>query len=1040
MRVPAVRRSIRIVLTVLCCLALTPMPALGLFGGSVPAPDARDREPLTSPGRGETLGAPVDSPEFVPGQLLVRFKPGTASVAKNLAHAAAGALDRTPVKALTGIELVEIPEGASVESAVRTYAADPSVLVAQPNYVYRISQVPDDPDMDLTWGLNYLGQYGPVDSDIDAPEAWDIETGNRSVVVAVVDTGVDYNHPDLHANIWTNPDEIPLNGKDDDGNGWFDDHYGIDSSASDPIGWDSDPFDDNAHGTHVAGTIGAVANNGIGVAGVNWDVSIMPLKCFDPAGTSTTMNEIVCIDYARAKHADVINASWGGGSYDPLLEATIANFPGLFVAAAGNDRVDMDATGEYHFPAAYELPNIVSVMATDYLNRVADFDDWGTNWGADSVDLGAPGVDTYSTVPTWLFRDIQGTPMATGFLIEGEFNAWSVNTSTSVIPGAQKPWEWYCEDYFSPFACAAHVGYQDGEEAWMWRYVDLTNKPGCVPPMLDFRTKYDLGPGDSLDVMVSRDGTDWWRAHSLTGSSGPVWGNVILEFEECAYDSGIYIAFVLKADDEIDSDAGYFGAMIDDVYVDYGEAEPWVLASGTSMAAPHVSGTAALMLARSPGLSPLEAGQIILDTVEPIDALEGKTVTGGRLNAADALAATASDATGAGPWTWDDAVDYTDSALIRVQAYDPSGVESVSWSVDGGPWTTTEGDLALAGCDVLGLHTLSYYATDLLGNVSEVASTPFKVRRGGVAEYVGVAGINRYETAVEASKRGFPEGAEAVVIATGSNWPDALGGAALAGVLDAPILLTEPNRLTPFTAQEVARLGALKAYVLGGTGAVSNTVYSALCDILGDANVKRVAGTDRYGTAAKIADEVIALQGDGFDGTAFMATGANYPDALGASAVAAGMQWPLVLVAPGEMPSLPAGVTDAVVLGGTAAVSPLVENELISQLGAEHVTRKAGADRYVTAAEVAAFGVQRGLHFDGVGVATGQQFPDALTGGAMLAQFDAVMLLTPSGSLASSAGWQLSVNKEWTDTVHFIGGSGALSDTVRTEVKRIVDE
>lgn len=365
------------------------------------------------------------------------------------------------------------------------------------------------------------------------------------------------------------------------------------------------------------------------------------------------------------------------------------------------------------------------------------------------------------------------------------------------------------------------------------------------------------------------------------------------------------------------------------------------------------------------------------------------------------------------------------------------------------------GDYTIAGLKA-GTYTLQFidwsgdYAPTFLGGAGYPSGAQtFQVGAGAVVTgknqtmtagvgYVPVAGLNRYETAVEASKRAFPSGADTVIIATGANWPDALGGAALAGSVNGPLLLTDPAALPATVEAEVTRLGATSAYILGGTGAVSPAVETKLTGMLGSGNVTRLAGTDRFGTAKAVADKVIALRGGAFDGTAFVATGANFPDALGASPIAAAKGWPILLAPASEAPYVPASVNNAVILGGTGAVSAAVEASLKTALGDTNVSRQGGTDRYATAALVAEFGNNSGLVWDGVGIATGAAFPDALSGGAMLGSLDTVMLLTPTAALAPSAQTALADAKAEIGTVHFIGGTGAVSDAVRTSVAQVL--
>ena len=267
-------------------------------------------------------------------------------------------------------------------------AANPHVRYFEPNQnLWTIDAVPNDSRLGDLWGMNNTGQTGGGnDSDIDAPEAWDLTTGSASVVVGIIDTGVDYNHPDLAANIWTNPGEIAANGVDDDGNGFVDDIHGYDF-----VNNDGDPIDDDEHGTHVAGTIGGVGNNGSGVVGVNWTSSIMGLKFLDAGGSGSTANAIRAVNYATLMRQQygvnvrVTNNSWGGGGFSQALRDAInagANAGILFVAAAGNDESNNDTTPSY--PASYDIPSILSVAATDHGDVLARFSNYGATIGGHS--------------------------------------------------------------------------------------------------------------------------------------------------------------------------------------------------------------------------------------------------------------------------------------------------------------------------------------------------------------------------------------------------------------------------------------------------------------------------------------------------------------------------------------------------------------------------------------------------------------------------------------------------------------------------------
>jgi hypothetical protein len=269
----------------------------------------------------------------------------------------------------------------------------PGVAYVQPDYQVSATYVPDDTQFG---SQNDLGV-------IQATAAWDVATGTGTTIVAVIDTGVDYNHPDLAANIWTNPGEVPGNGVDDNQDGYVDDVHGFDF-----VNYDGDPMDDHSHGTHVAGTIGAVGNNGLGIAGVTWNVQIMALKFLNSSGSGSTSNAISALNYAVSHGAKISNNSWGGGGYNQALYDAInsARARGhIYVAAAGNNASSNDSTPFY--PASYDLSNVISVAATDNNDNLASFSNYGL-----SVSLAAPGVGILSTMPGGGYGYKNGTSMA----------------------------------------------------------------------------------------------------------------------------------------------------------------------------------------------------------------------------------------------------------------------------------------------------------------------------------------------------------------------------------------------------------------------------------------------------------------------------------------------------------------------------------------------------------------------------------------------------------------------------------------------------
>lgn len=351
-------------------------------------------------------------PKYKPGELLVRFRVGAASAEVQAAHARVQAQVARSYHLVPNLQLVRLPEGTNLLRAARRYRKDKSVLYAEPNYQVHTLTEPNDPQYTngTQWDMNNAGQNGgTVDADIDAPEAWGITTGDSSVVIGAIDTGVDYNHPDLTGNMHRLESDC-ADGIDNDGNGHKDDCFGINA-----ITGSSDPFDDRDHGTHVSGTIGAKGNNNLGVAGVNWNVGLVACKFLNSFGFGFISDAVTCLEYFKdlkdnhGLNLVATNNSWGGGGFSQALSDAINAHRQsgiLFIAAAGNAASDNDGGG--FFPADYFLPNVVSVAATDRNDNLADF----SNFGKHTVHLGAPGVDILSTTPNDTYQTFSGTSMA----------------------------------------------------------------------------------------------------------------------------------------------------------------------------------------------------------------------------------------------------------------------------------------------------------------------------------------------------------------------------------------------------------------------------------------------------------------------------------------------------------------------------------------------------------------------------------------------------------------------------------------------------
>lgn len=374
---------------------------------------------------------------YAPDAVIVKFRPSANASKKARARGLVNAVSNRQFKIVKGLEKLKLKKGQSVNQAIKRLQKLPFVEYAEPDFL--VQKATNDEYFNLLYAIENTGQTvagasGTPDADMDVVEAWNIQTGDPNLLIAVIDEGVQWDHPDLANNMWRNPGEVAGNGIDDDGNGFVDDVYGYDFYSN-----DGDPMDEGGHGTHVAGTICAEANNGIGIAGVVQQCKIMALRFLGPQGGSTS-DGIASIDYAVQMGAKISNNSWGGGGFSQALYDSIAaarDADHIFLAAAGNggsDGIGDNNDGLPHYPSNYNLPNVISVAATDNNDAIASF----SNFGATSVDIGAPGVDIASTYPPSLVQNpdvpyayLSGTSMATPnvtgvvALIRSEFPDWN---------------------------------------------------------------------------------------------------------------------------------------------------------------------------------------------------------------------------------------------------------------------------------------------------------------------------------------------------------------------------------------------------------------------------------------------------------------------------------------------------------------------------------------------------------------------------------------------------------------------------------------
>jgi len=585
---------------------------------------------------------------YVPGEMIVKFRDEASSSGIQSLNLVAGAKELRALSVNAGVIHQYKLEGAvSVDEAVSKFRSNPAVEYAEPNYLYWLTTIPNDAQFGSLWGLHNIGQavngtVGRADADIDAPGAWDISTGSPNVIVAVIDTGIAYDHPDLAPNIWTNPGEIAGNGVDDDGNGLIDDVHGWDfhmndSEPMDPV--DLNPGGNPGHGTHVAGTIAGAGNNGTGITGVMWTARLMALKSGGIDRSLSTTAIVSAIDYAVAKGARVINASFAGSDcsralYDAVSAANGASV--LFVAAAGNAESDNDAIPS--FPANFSassvcdgqqkaaLANVIAVAATDANDQLATF----SNFGSTTVQVAAPGVTINSTKPTSnvtnvLFHNFDSNPTGLGYVFGGSNSTWGFTNSSSFSPP-------------NSLTDSPAGNYRDNTDSFAIGPIFTTEgQRGC---RFDSRVRLQTDQFmDKLSVETSRNsGTSWQRIREVSESDDAqfapfTWGDIADGV------AGSRFRFRFISDESLVFD----GVYVDDVRVACVAGPPsgttdYQFLQGTSMATPHVAGLAGLLLSVNPNLTVSQLRNAILNSVDRKASLKGKVSTGGRINARAALA------------------------------------------------------------------------------------------------------------------------------------------------------------------------------------------------------------------------------------------------------------------------------------------------------------------------------------------------------------------------------------------------------------------
>lgn len=652
-----------------------------------------------------------------PKLLNIKWRPGVPEVQQRAAAAKLGFKIVQSSARLGWTQVQPTLRGLTVSGLEKRMRAAGLVQVAQPAVIYQPADLaPNDPMFADQWALKNIGQLGGTPgSDIGATRAWDTTAGSN-VIVAVVDEGVNWQHPDLAANMWVNTKEIPNNGIDDDNNGYVDDVRGWDFYNDDNTVYDR--VDGDRHGTHVSGIIGAAGNNATGVAGVNWHVRIMPVKFLGPYG-GDDFSGAMAIEYAVDNGARVINCSWGGQGVSDVLSQAIdyaAQHGVLIVCAAGNDGVSIDSTP--FFPASSDATNVITVAATDRNDQLP----WWSNVGAEGVDLAAPGVDITSTLPRDLAgfyidsppyklmylpiqaeslepssaRDaiiarsvarVGGLPSTPILVVDG-----SRSTETSEVPGQRlavytsalssagytNVTTWNTETQGSPSATATAgkvLVWFTGKESWGWYNTGsiTASDEAAIGAYLDNGGRMVMASGelatDCLYFGLTDSSPDWFHQYfqcdlidymtwtlDFTGKPQTPFEGLSAHLPAAYNNSDDPSQLWPTGSDDVvpltfTSDSGPGGpaggngatrinlATVADtpgVWTQFNTGDYGPL-SGTSMAAPHVTGSVALLAAAFPTATPEELRARIIGTADLVPGLDGKVASGGRLDVAAAL-------------------------------------------------------------------------------------------------------------------------------------------------------------------------------------------------------------------------------------------------------------------------------------------------------------------------------------------------------------------------------------------------------------------
>jgi len=602
------------------------------------------------------------------GEVIIKYKNKSTAI-KSLQN-----LDKYQINKLSKIrnlQHLKSKTGETTLELIEKFKNDPNIEYIQPNYKYyksitntQFPKYPNDTYFGQLWGLSNSGQMinsrpSTDDADIDAPEAWDISTGSDTTIIAIVDDGVDYLHEDLQTNLW-------------DGTNCRDENNNLISGGCPHHGWDyarndNDPLPatGDSHGTHIAGTIGATANNNLGINGVNWNVSIMPIKF-----SYDTANAVKAIAFAKYNGAKAINASWGG--YGPGLAndtalynaiADYGNAGGLFIAAAGNYNKNHDSgdINDRGYPSSFDLDNIISVAASDQNDNLAYFSDYGVI----SVDVAAPGTNIYSTVTDGYAESSNSTPSlkkekinpsSTDIVFQEDFdNVIPQSLPNTFIEDTPNYWGTRISGTGNAMTGDAfNIPYQQVADTYVTQSgsINLTGyNSSYITLDTECDTEYSYSNYEDYIELEIFDGTTWqnlgiWDEESLdddTDETGTSSGSFFFTISSSYFTTNNQIRFRWKTDGDADTGSNGLGCIIDNiVWVASTEGgnpgnNNYAFYNGTSMATPHVAGLSALIWSVTPSLTNNQVKEIIMNTVDNIPSHLGKTVTGGRVNAYKAL-------------------------------------------------------------------------------------------------------------------------------------------------------------------------------------------------------------------------------------------------------------------------------------------------------------------------------------------------------------------------------------------------------------------